>query len=139
EEARATADFAPVYPAAEEIGAVTVRRVVDSALPLAVNVADPLPAALREREGLPLKRDALTVVHRPRDLAEAEAGRQRLAFEELLVLPVGLARRAAERERTLAPGLGEPGELIHRYRTALPFALTPYQEQAIREIDGDLE
>src|SRR5207248_10466255 len=37
-----------------------------------------------------------------------------------------------------APALGEPGELIHRYREALPFALTPYQEQAIREIDGDL-
>src|SRR5207302_6076683 len=49
-----------------------------------------------------------------------------------------IARRAAERERTLAPGLGEPGELIHRYRQALPFALTPYQEQGIREIDGDL-
>src|SRR5207302_6297451 len=30
------------------------------------------------------------------------------------------------------------GELIGRYRRALPFALTPYQEQAIREIDSDL-
>jgi ATP-dependent DNA helicase RecG len=138
DDARATADFAPVYPAAEEIAAATVRRVVDAALPLAAHVPDPLPAELREREGLALKRDALAAVHRPRDLREAETGRQRLAFEELLVLQVGIARRAAERERTLAPGLGEPGELIQRYREALPFALTPYQEQAIREIDGDL-
>jgi len=138
DEARATADFAPVYPAAEEIAAVTVRRVVDAALPLAVHVPDPLPAELREREGLALKRDALAAVHRPRDLDEAETVRQRLAFEELLVLQVGIARRAAERERTLAPALGEPGELIHRYRKVLPFALTPYQEQAIRELDGDL-
>jgi len=138
DDARATADFAPVYPAAEEIAAATVRRVVDAALPLAVHVPDPLPAELREREGLALKRDALAAVHRPSDLGEAETARQRLAFEELLILQVGIARRAAERERTLAPGLGEPGELIHRYREALPFALTPYQEQAIREIDGDL-
>ena len=138
DEARATADFAPVYPAAEEIAAATVRRVVDTALPLAVHIPDPLPAELREREGLALKRDALAAVHRPRDLDEAETGRQRLAFEELLVLQIGIARRVAERERTLAPALGEPGELIHRYREALPFALTPYQEQAIREIDGDL-
>jgi ATP-dependent DNA helicase RecG len=137
-ETRATADFAPVYPAAEEIAAATVRRVVDTALSLAVHVPDPLPADLREREGLALKRDALAAVHRPQDLDEAETGRQRLAFEELLVLQIGIARRVAERERTLAPGLGEPGELIHRYRQALPFALTPYQEQAIREIDGDL-
>jgi ATP-dependent DNA helicase RecG len=137
-EARATADFAPVYPAAEEIAPATVRRVVEAALPLAVHVADPLPAELREREGLALKRDALAAVHRPRDLDEAEIGRQRLAFEELLVLQVGIARRVAERERTLAPSLGAPGELVHRYRQALPFALTPYQEQAIRELDDDL-
>jgi ATP-dependent DNA helicase RecG len=137
-ETRATADFAPVYPAAEEIAAATVRRVVDAALPLALHVPDPLPAQLREREGLALKRDALAAVHRPRDLDEAETGRQRLAFEELLVLQIGIARRVAERERTLAPGLGEPGDLIRRYREALPFALTPYQEQAIREIDVDL-
>jgi len=137
-ETRATADFAPVYPAAEEIAAATVRRVVDAALPLAQHVPDPLPAELREREGLALKRDALAAVHRPRDLDEAETARQRLAFEELLVLQIGIARRVAERERTLAPGLGEAGELIRRYREALPFAFTPYQEQAIREIDGDL-
>ena len=137
-ETRATADFAPVYPAAEEIAAASVRRVVDLALPLATNVPDPLPAELREREGLALKRDALAAVHRPHDLAEAERGRARLAFEELLVLQIGIARRVEERERTLAAGLGEPGDLIRRYREALPFALTPYQEQAIREIDGDL-
>src|SRR4051812_2962902 len=138
DETRATADFAPVYPAAEEIAAATVRRVVDTALPLAVHVPDPLPAELREREGLALKRDALAAVHRPRDLDEAETARQRLAFEELLVLQIGIARRVAERERTLAPALGVPGEFSRRYREALPFALTPYQEQAIREIDADL-
>src|SRR6185437_747200 len=33
----------------------------------------------------------------------------------------------------------EPGDLIARYRAALPFALTPYQEQAVREVDGDLK
>jgi len=137
-ETRATADFAPVYPAAEEIAAASVRRVVDLALPLATNVPDPLPAELREREGLALKRDALAAVHRPQNLDEAERGRARLAFEELLVLQIGIARRVEERERTLAAGLGEPGDLIRRYREALPFALTPYQEEAIREIDGDL-
>jgi ATP-dependent DNA helicase RecG len=137
-EARATADFAPVYPAAEEIAPKTVRRVVETALPRARDVLDPLPAELRQREGLPLKRDALSAVHRPGSEAEAEVGRARLAFEELLVLQIGIARRAAERESSLAAGLGPPGELIRRYREALPFALTPYQEQAIREVDVDL-
>jgi ATP-dependent DNA helicase RecG len=137
-EARATADFAPVYPAAEEIPAKTVRRVVEAALPHVRDYFDPLPAEVREHESLPLKRDALAVLHKPESEDEAERGRQRLAFDELLLLQVAIARRAAERQRTLAPSLGEPGELIARYRQALPFALTPYQEQAIREIDQDL-
>jgi ATP-dependent DNA helicase RecG len=133
-----TADFAPVYPAGEEITPKKIRALVAAALPYAHDVYDPLPAEVRVRERLPLKCDALAVVHHPSSGKEAEVGRRRLAFEELLLLQIGIARRAAERERTLAPSLGEPGELIGRYRKALPFALTPYQEQSIREIDDDL-
>jgi ATP-dependent DNA helicase RecG len=133
-----TADFAPVYPAGEEVTPKKIRALVAAALPYAHDVYDPLPADVRVREQLPLKSDAFAVVHHPSSGKEAEVGRRRLAFEELLLLQIGIARRAAERERTLAPSLGEPGELIARYRKALPFALTPYQEQAIREIDGDL-
>jgi ATP-dependent DNA helicase RecG len=134
----ATADFAPVYPASEEITPKKIREIVAAALPHANDYWDPLPAELRIREGLPLKGDALVAVHHPGSEREAETGRRRLAFDELLLLQIGIARRAAARERTLAPALGEPGDLIARYRRALPFALTPYQEQAIREIDGDL-
>ncbi len=135
----ATADFAPVYPASEEITPKRMRTLVTAALGHVADYFDPLPAELREREGMPLKRDALFAIHRPESEREAEVGRERLAFEELLLLQIGIARRAAERERTLAPSLGAPGELIARYRQALPFALTPYQEQAVREIDADLE
>jgi ATP-dependent DNA helicase RecG len=138
-ETRATADFAPVYPAAEEIPAKTVRRVAVAALPHVVDYFDPLPAELRESESLPLKRDALAVIHRPQSEDEAEIGRRRLAFDELLLLQVTIASRADARARTLAPSLAQPGDLMARYRKALPFALTPYQEQAIREIDEDLE
>ncbi|MCW2975007.1 MAG: ATP-dependent helicase RecG, partial [Actinomycetia bacterium] len=134
----ATADFAPVYPAGEEITPKKIRALVGAALPHAHDYYDPLPADVRVREQLPLKSDALAVVHHPASGEEAEVGRKRLAFEELLLLQIGIARRAAERERTLAPSLGDPGELIERYRKVLPFALTPYQEQAIREIDTDL-
>jgi ATP-dependent DNA helicase RecG len=135
----ATADFAPVYPASEEITPRRMRTLVTAALGHVADYFDPLPADLREREGMPLKRDALFAIHRPESDGEAEVGRVRLAFEELLLLQIGIARRAAERERTLAPSLGAPGELIARYRQALPFSLTPYQEQAVREIDADLE
>jgi ATP-dependent DNA helicase RecG len=134
----ATADFAPVYPASEEISAAKLRELVEVALPLVRDRPDPLPAALKAERGLPLRGDALASIHRPRSLEEAEAGRQRLAFDELLVLQLALARRTAEREEQVAAALPEPGELIDRYRAALPFELTEHQEAAIAELDADL-
>ena len=134
----ATADFAPVYPASEEISAAKLRELVEAALPFVTERPDPLPARLKVERGLPLRGDALASIHKPRSLEEAEAGRQRLAFDELLVLQLALARRTAEREEQVAAALPEPGELIGRYRTALPFELTEHQEEAIAEIDADL-
>jgi ATP-dependent DNA helicase RecG len=135
-DASATADFAPVYPASEEITPKKLRELVEAALPPAL--VDPLPAGLKQREGLPQRGDALWALHRPRSLEEAEAGRRRLAFDELLVLQIGIARRRRERESEVAPALGRPGEPIERYRAALPFRLTEHQERAIIDLDADL-
>jgi ATP-dependent DNA helicase RecG len=134
---QATADFAPVYPASEEITPKKLRELVGAALP--PSLADPLPAALKEAESLPPRVDALWALHRPRSLDEAETGRRRLAFDELLLLQVGLALQRREREQEVAPALSPPGELVARYREVLPFVLTEHQERAIAEIDADLQ
>jgi len=135
----ATADLAPIYAASEEVSSQRLRALVERALPHARALPDPLPARLKVAERLPLKADALFALHQPRTLEEAEAGRQRLAFDELLVLQVGLARRRREREATVAPELPPPGELVARYRESLPFRLTEHQERAMAEIDADLQ
>ena len=136
--AAATADFAPVYPASEEVTSARLRTLVESALPAARDFGDSLPASLRARERLPLRYDALVALHRPRGAEEAEAARRRLALDELLLLQVGLVRIREGTEEATAPTLGAPGGLVGRYRQALPFALTQDQEQAIAEIDADL-
>src|SRR5689334_5323894 len=136
--AAATADFAPVYPASEEVTSARLRTLVESALPAARDFGDSLPASLRARERLPLRYDALVALHRPRGAEEAEAARRRLALDELLLLQVGLVRIREGTEEATAPTLGAPGGLVKRYRQALPFALTQDQEHAIAEIDADL-
>ena len=137
-EATETADYAPVYPASEALAQKQLRALVGAALEQARAEGDPLPARLAVAEGLPLRADALVALHRPRSLEEAEVGRRRLAFDELLVLQLALARRATERERLVAEALPAPGGLLRRYREVLPFTLTDAQERAIGEIDRDL-
>jgi ATP-dependent DNA helicase RecG len=134
-----TVGLVPEYPASEEVPSYRLRALVEAALPLVRFLPDPLPARLLEEEGLPLRADALAAVHRPRERREAETARERLALEELLALQLGfLRRRRALAEDASAPALGEEGELIARYREALPFRLTDDQEKAIAEIRQDL-
>jgi ATP-dependent DNA helicase RecG len=134
-----TVGLVPEYPASEDVPSYRLRALVEAALPLVRFLLDPLPARLREEERLPLRADALAAVHRPRERSEAETARERLALEELLALQLGfLHRRRAVAEDESAPPLGEEGDLVARYRKALPFTLTEEQEKAIVEIRRDL-
>jgi ATP-dependent DNA helicase RecG len=129
---------APVYPASEALSSKRIRDLVARVLPQLDDLPDPLPAELRAADELPLKRDAVAVLHHPNSAEQAESGRRRLAFEELLALQLGLLRRRGTNEQAVAPSLGAPGELAARYREALPFTLTDSQEAVIAEIDRDL-
>jgi ATP-dependent DNA helicase RecG len=133
-----TVGLAAVYPATEDVAQRRLRDLHAQALSRARAVGEELPAALLIAERLPLLADALVAVHAPGSLAEAEIGRIRLAFDELLVLRLALARAAAARDDASAEPLGTPGDLLSRYRASLPFELTPDQERAMAEIDGDL-
>jgi ATP-dependent DNA helicase RecG len=132
-DARATADFAPVYPASEQVPSTRLRELARAALgDYGRYLPDPLPAELE----VPLRADALAAVHFPRTEDEAEEARRRLALDELLALQLVVAR--ARDEYAVAGALPPAGELTGRYRDVLPFTLTEHQERAITEIDLDL-
>ena len=134
-----TLGLVPLYPAGEGVSPLKLLELSEQALARARWSPDPLPAALRSEEGLPLRADAIRAGHRPRRREEAEVARERLALEELLVLQLGfLLRRRELDEEAHAPALGGEGELVARYFDALPFTLTPEQQAAIREIGEDL-
>jgi ATP-dependent DNA helicase RecG len=129
----------PLYPASEAVSTTKLRELTERALPRVRWYADALPAEVRQQEKLPLRADALAAYHRPARLEDVRTARERLALEELIVLQLGLLQRRRElEEESVAPALGAPGELLAGYRKALPFELTPEQEQAIVEIDSDL-
>jgi ATP-dependent DNA helicase RecG len=105
------------------------------------DVAEALPAASRVSEGLPDRASALAAMHFPRRPPEFEAGRRRLAFEELLLTQLALLRRRAQRRAGAgARPLCERPTLSERWLAqGLPFTPTADQLRAIATISEDLE
>jgi ATP-dependent DNA helicase RecG len=131
--AKATADFAPVYPASEQVPSTRLRELARAALERHGRfLPDPLPAELE----LPLRADALLAIHFPDTEAQAEEARRRLALDELVTLQLVVAY--ARDDDAVAAALPVHGDLVERYRALLPFVLTEHQERAVAEIDADL-
>jgi ATP-dependent DNA helicase RecG len=101
-------------------------------------VPEVLPDELRRRRELLPVAAAYRAVHFPERPDDVTAARRRFAFEDFLVLQVGLTlrreRQARERGRPLAPR----GALVDRLLGALPFTLTPAQARVWGEIRADL-
>ena len=90
--------------------------------------------------GVPGIADALRMVHRPSSIAEAMAGRSRLAFEELFFVQLlqQRAKELARERRAPASASTNKRELTTQLREALPFQLTGAQMRAMREIVADM-
>src|SRR5215210_5945932 len=77
----------PVYPATEGLSHKIIRSLIERHLDALIRLSDDvLPAAVPQSLQLPSLPQALEAVHRPRSVEEAEAGRRRLAFDELFDL-----------------------------------------------------
>ncbi|MCU1388547.1 MAG: recG, partial [Ilumatobacteraceae bacterium] len=138
-----TGKIVPIYPQSEKAQLSTweIAGWVESALERcsARGFADPVPLAIRRELGLIDRHAAMRQIHLPETMGEKEQARRRLAFDELLRVQTVLVmrKRAFEREqRGIRHDMS--GELVRRFHTALPYALTGAQARAIAEIDTDL-
>jgi ATP-dependent DNA helicase RecG len=140
-EAAASVDGVAHYPATEGISSTQIHALVRQHAAALADVVEPLPGRLRAGEALPTRAAALAAVHFPEEASDQQAGRRRLAFDELLLVQLALLRRRASRaESAAAPLLDGPRELTARWlEDLLPFALTDDQNAALAAIDRDLE
>jgi ATP-dependent DNA helicase RecG len=139
----------PVYRLTAGLTAVTLRRAVRDALDRAGTAyLDYLPPALvRERNVMPLT-EALEEAHYPTAFERRDAALERLAFDELLALQLGMVQRRRERthERGGPVPVSDPDDA--RIRAAIvgslrakigpEVELTADQDTAIEAIRGDL-
>ncbi|MDP3774717.1 MAG: hypothetical protein Q8Q85_10675, partial [Gemmatimonadales bacterium] len=131
EEAPARGIVLPVYPVTEGLTVRQMRSLYEhhlgALLPL---VAEELPSAWRLAADVTPLPEALRMVHRPARIEEAEQGRRRLAFEELVLLQLVLARARWLAKRSRAGISFEVRkDLTTRLRENLPFDLTKAQKR----------
>jgi ATP-dependent DNA helicase RecG len=139
----------PIYESAGQ-GRVTARwfrRIIRKALEdLTPDLAETIPAAVRERMGLVSLREALWKVHWPEageSLADLQSSRTaahiRLIFEELFFIELGLEmkRRQLKAETGIAFCLDE--RVRQAIKKILPFHPTAAQKKVLKEIAGDMQ
>jgi ATP-dependent DNA helicase RecG len=125
-----------VYPASEGLSSTQILELVTRWRGAAQHALEPLPARLRALVGLPDRAAALDAAH----FGDAEGGRKRLAFDELLLLQLALLRRRALRqESAAAEPLAAPRSLTAAWlEGTLPFVPTDDQWAAMDAVDRDL-
>ena len=130
----------PTYAATERLSSQRIATLVAAALDALDPVPDHLPEELLGRHRLLDYDTALRRIHRPRDLDEVPAARERLVYDELLTLQLGLQQRRYRLESE-AVGLSQaPADdgLAARFLQRLPFPPTAAQSRAFGEIAADL-
>jgi len=135
-----TGRMVPVYPLTGGLYPRQVRAVVRNALEGYLgSLPEFLPSAVRQRCGLMALQDAVMQAHYPLDYALQNKARQRLAFDELFLLQLGVLSKKRDWQEE------QPGRIfqieqkdINGFIEALPFKLTSAQVRVIDEICRDL-
>lgn len=129
----------PVYPLTAGVTAKWLRRVIHSVVThMAPRIVDPLPVTLRQSAGVISLDTALNQVHFPDSWDQLKQAQDRLAFDEMLFLQLGVQRQKLQWISQDGAPMPVPDGWIERFRGALPFELTSDQQQALDEVRADL-
>ncbi|MBQ8965751.1 ATP-dependent DNA helicase RecG [Ruminococcus sp.] len=135
---RDTDPVQPVYRLTEGLTQKQLRMNMHSALEaLDGFVYEPLPADVMRENGLCSLSYAMQNVHFPVDMHTLELAKNRLVFDELLTLAMGmLMMKSRSREKA---GCVMKNESVDEYYEALPFELTKGQRNAIEDCIKDMQ
>ena len=133
-------EYRPVYSATEGITPDRIREIIAKVLPEACSLLeDHLSDEYRKERALPTLADAYRMIHAPETEDEVGVARRRLAYDELLLLQLGVHMKRAHLRRTLkAPALPRTPEIEARIESRIPFELTPDQRHVVEQIAQDM-
>ncbi len=135
-----TGRIVPVYPLTAGLAQKSMRNFARQALDSTLEaIEDYLPDEVRQAPDalLPL-RQAIAQVHYPDSQELLRAAKERLAFDDLLLLQIGLVQRKAQRQAFDGIAIQADRALLETWQAGLPFRLTSAQRSALHEIFDDI-
>ncbi|OGN00963.1 MAG: hypothetical protein A3B91_00590 [Candidatus Yanofskybacteria bacterium RIFCSPHIGHO2_02_FULL_41_29] len=133
-----TSGLVPVYPETEGITSKYLRFLIK---PLLKNIKadEPLPQTILDKYSFPRISEALSDIHYPKNLKDADSARERFAFEDLLLFQIKalLERRKINQLKSISVPFDQA--LIQDFIGRLPFELTIDQKVSLWEILKDLQ
>ncbi len=130
----------PVYSLTERIAQKWLRNVMKQVVEYwAPKVVDALPESTRSSARLMTLPEALMQVHFPDTQEKLKAARERLAFDEIFYLQMGVLRQKIDWKSVEARRFPVLDEWLEARLKSLPFTLTNAQQNALKDIRADLD
>lgn len=135
-----TGRLVPIYPGTSGISSKWLRGRVNYLLNRLLAINDFLPEKIYKNFGMPNLFQAFTKAHFPENLEDAQRGKRRLAFNELLFYQLkSLYRKNEWSKNKVAHKLLLDKKVYEEFLHTLSFDLTRSQIKAVSEIFEDLK
>ena len=132
-------DLMPRYHLVKGLSSKKIGQLVEAVLPLAVELDDVLPVAVRDRHHLLPVAEAVRLGHQPDTEEEWQQARRRMAFAELFELQAAFALMRAGIAAEPAVPIPYRQDVIDAFKAGLGFELTKAQRRSTWEAFQDME
>nr|WP_081627929.1 ATP-dependent DNA helicase RecG [Caldisalinibacter kiritimatiensis] len=130
----------PIYPLTEKLTNNEMIKLISNVLKEYIDlVEDVLPEDIIKNFNLWSIKDALLNIHFPTDRESYTKAKERLAFEELLILQLGLLMIKNKYNIEKSGIKFKKVQEINEFLSKLPFELTNAQKRVLKEISKDME
>ena len=135
-----TARIVPIYALTEKVTQKWLRGMMNQVIShWAPAVVDALPDKIKLAARLVSLSEALQQIHFPNSQARLKAARERLGFDEIFYLQMGVLRQKRDWKSVEGRRFPVPTEWMDSRLSSLPFTLTDAQKKSLEDIRADLD
>jgi len=134
-----TGRIIPIYHETTRLSSRYLRYLIQPLLYLTNYIPDWLPPIIKQKNKLLNLGYALRQIHFPDNLKLAQQARERLSFDEMLLIQLYNLKQKNKIKQLTAPGIPFNLEIIQKFVHSLPFTLTNAQRRIAWDIFQDLQ